>query len=151
MVLVDADMREPRLRDALGMRPRALGETVEELDHDMSERVPGVAHLRLAELRDLVHAVPTGHHRTRDGRQSPLRALSRDVEWVVIDTPALGQVSDALTLARDVDDVVIVARLGNTRRTELEATTEMLTRSGAVPTGLLVVGTDWDPRAGQGS
>jgi tyrosine-protein kinase len=151
VVLVDADMREPRLRDALGMRPRSLGETVEELDHDLSERVPGVAHLRLAELRDLVHAAPTTHHRTRDGRQSPLRALSRDVEWVVIDTPALGQVSDALTLARDVDDVVVVARLGNTRRTELEATTEMLMRSGAAPTGLLVVGTDWDPRAGQGS
>lgn len=151
VVLVDADLRRPQLREALGMRPRSLGEMPDELDSDLSERVPGVAHLRLAELRDLVHAVPATHHRARDGRQSPLRALSREVEWVVIDTPALGQVSDALTLARDVDDVVVVARLGNTRRAELEATIEMLLRSGAAATGLLEVGADWDPRAGQGS
>jgi Mrp family chromosome partitioning ATPase len=150
VVLVDADLRQPRLREALGMRPRAIGEATTELREDLTERVPGVAHLRLVELRDLVHAVPAGH-RARDGRHSPLRMLSREVEWIIIDTPALGQVSDALTLARDVDDVVLVARLGNTRRSELEAANEMLLRSGAAPTGLLVVGTDWEPRAGHGA
>jgi hypothetical protein len=49
-------------------------------------------------------------------------------------------VSDALRAAMTVDDVVLVARPGNTDRTDLQHTRELLDRMGHTPTGLLVVG-----------
>jgi Mrp family chromosome partitioning ATPase len=61
-------------------------------------------------------------------------------DYVIIDTPPIGQVSDALRAAVTVDDIVLVTRPGNTDRTELQHTRELLDRMGHTPTGLLVIG-----------
>jgi Mrp family chromosome partitioning ATPase len=69
-----------------------------------------------------------------------LRAARELADYVIIDTPPLGKVSDALRAAMTVDDVVLVARPGNTDRTDLQHTRELLDRMGHTPTGLVVVG-----------
>jgi MinD superfamily P-loop ATPase len=76
------------------------------------------------------------------GRRLPelLRAARKLADYVIVDTPPVGQVSDALRAAVTVDDIVLVTRPGNTDRTELQHTRELLDRLGHTPTGLLVIG-----------
>jgi Mrp family chromosome partitioning ATPase len=76
------------------------------------------------------------------GRHLPelLRTARELADYVIVDTPPLGRVSDALRAAMTVDDIVLVTRPGNTDRTELQHTRELLDRMGHTPTGLLVVG-----------
>ena len=61
-------------------------------------------------------------------------------DYVVVDTPPLGEVSDALRLVDLVDDVLIVARPGNTNRANLELMRNLMARTGRTPTGLIVIG-----------
>lgn len=61
-------------------------------------------------------------------------------DTVIIDTPPLGEVADALRVAGEVDEIVLVARPGNTNRHGLEEVRDLLTRSGHIPAGLIIVG-----------
>jgi receptor protein-tyrosine kinase len=61
-------------------------------------------------------------------------------DYVVIDTPALGEVSDALLLVSEVDAVVVVVRIGHTRRSDLDTARDLLRRARIDPEGLVVVG-----------
>jgi len=59
----------------------------------------------------------------------------------VVDTPPLGEVSDALRVLPEADDVVIIARPGNTNRPSFELMRDLLERAGQSPFGLVLVGT----------
>ena len=61
-------------------------------------------------------------------------------DYVVIDTPPLGEVSDALRIVANVDQVLLVARLRNTNRKQLELTRDLLERSMVWPHGLVILG-----------
>ena len=61
-------------------------------------------------------------------------------DYVVIDTPALGEVSDALRIARHVDHTVMLARPGVTNKRQLETAYELLKRAGVMIRGVLIVG-----------
>jgi Mrp family chromosome partitioning ATPase len=69
-----------------------------------------------------------------------LRDVGQLADYVVIDTAPLGHVSDALRVAPLVDDVILVARIGRTDRTELRRSRELLERMGRAATGLVIVG-----------
>jgi Mrp family chromosome partitioning ATPase len=73
----------------------------------------------------------------------------RRADFVVIDTAALGEVSDALALLRVVDDVIIVTRPGHTDRRAYEGVRDLLQRMGASVRGVVVVG-DAQDEAGAG-
>jgi hypothetical protein len=60
--------------------------------------------------------------------------------WVVVDAPPLSYVPDALSLANEVDDVILVVRLGNTRLKELSELAELLVQQRITPAGFVVVG-----------
>jgi hypothetical protein len=59
--------------------------------------------------------------------------------FIVIDTPPIGQVAEALLLAARADDVMLVARPGQTDRRDLAAAQLALKQLAVVPTGLIVV------------
>ncbi|MDP8910266.1 MAG: hypothetical protein M3N47_14395, partial [Chloroflexota bacterium] len=61
-------------------------------------------------------------------------------DYVIVDTPALGNASDALRLIAHVDDVLLVGRPGHTRSDDLELTRQLLERSHGNPRGLVIVG-----------
>jgi receptor protein-tyrosine kinase len=61
-------------------------------------------------------------------------------DYVVIDSPPLNEVADALPLARAADQVLIVARLGRTRLDKLSQLGELLAENGIRPTGFAVIG-----------
>jgi Mrp family chromosome partitioning ATPase len=61
-------------------------------------------------------------------------------DYVVIDSPPLNEVADALPLARAADQVLIVARLGRTRLDKLTQLGELLSENGIRPSGFAVIG-----------
>ena len=69
-----------------------------------------------------------------------LEDAKRLADYVVLDSPPLTQVIDAMPLARQVDDVVIVTRLGSSNLTQLAHLGDLLDQNGIKPAGFVVVG-----------
>jgi succinoglycan biosynthesis transport protein ExoP len=67
-----------------------------------------------------------------------LEVLQKDCDVVVIDSPPLTEVAEALAMAGAVDAVLIAVRLGNTRRDQLAQLRELLARRGASPLGFVL-------------
>ena len=61
-------------------------------------------------------------------------------DYVIIDSPPLSEVIDALPLAQRADEVLVVVRLGKTQLTKLAHLAELLSRHAIRPVGFAVVG-----------
>jgi Mrp family chromosome partitioning ATPase len=61
-------------------------------------------------------------------------------DFVIIDSPPLTSVVDALPLAQFADEVLVVARLGRSRLGKLVDLDELLDQQGATISGLVLVG-----------
>jgi Mrp family chromosome partitioning ATPase len=141
VILVDLDLRKPELAERLGVR---VDRGVEELLAgtaplaDVLTPVPGHQGV------ELLAPVGQTHLGTLDdvARQLPdiVEGATALADYVVIDSPPLGEVSDALTFAPTVDDLLLVCRLGRTRRSSFEAMRDLLRRVGHEPSGLIVIG-----------
>ena len=141
VVLLDGDVRRPQLRGMLGLAPRKIPKGFDgagERAAQSAEEVHAIPGLSVLEQRELLGAEPSA--RSREQRAAPLRALLRTADYVIVDTPPLGQSSDALMLLREVDDVLLVVRPGHTRRSELESAWDVIRRSGVSPLGTVVTG-----------
>ena len=142
VVLIDFDLRKPdigrlmRLPESPGLVSLLSGRQRLE---DILVPAPQLPPLRVA---------PAG---TGEGDALLLSALTRRLpeilgearelaDYVILDTAPLGEVSDALRLVPQVDDVIVVARPNNTQRQDLEAMRDLLARAGVEPVGLIVVG-----------
>jgi Mrp family chromosome partitioning ATPase/capsular polysaccharide biosynthesis protein len=140
VILFDFDLRRPDVGRRLGVRSDLMD--LFRFDATLEEMlVPAQA----APGLDVISATPQGDVTPlleAVGRRLPdlLRTAREMADYVIIDTPPIGQVSDALRAAVTVDDIVLVTRPGNTDRTELQHTRELLDRMGHTPTGLLVIG-----------
>src|SRR5256714_1384030 len=64
----------------------------------------------------------------------------RLADYVIVDSPPLSEVIDALPLAQQVDEVLVVVRLGRTQLTKLANLGELLARHDIEPIGFAVVG-----------
>lgn len=140
-ILFDLDLREPGIAPALGMKPTRDITAILTPGGGVQRAltpVPGTPALR-------VLAAVKQEDGTLLGR---LGSLLPDVldealqlaDYVLIDTPPLGEVGDALQVAGDADETIVVCRLGNTRRRGLETVRDLLDRMGRTATGYLVVG-----------
>lgn len=140
VILFDFDLRKPEIGERLGVRadyPDFI--RADTSLRDLLLEVPTAPGLRIvsSELRgDITPLLAV------IGSRLPelLGEARQAADYVVIDTPPIGQVSDALRVVMAVDDVVVVARTGNTDRDELARTRELLDRMGVTPSGLLVIG-----------
>jgi Mrp family chromosome partitioning ATPase/capsular polysaccharide biosynthesis protein len=61
-------------------------------------------------------------------------------DFVIIDSPPITEVIDALPLAQSADDVLLVSRLGHSRLTKLRQMVELLARHEVHPAGFAVIG-----------
>jgi Mrp family chromosome partitioning ATPase/capsular polysaccharide biosynthesis protein len=142
VVLMDLDLRKPDIGKVLEISPRvSLNELLDpktRIDQALVD-APGVAGLRVLPIHQ------------GDGFTALERLTARLPElvaealaladYVIIDTAPLGEVSDALKMVAGVDDVLVVSRLGNTRRVNYEVMRDLLERTRHTPTGLVVIGT----------
>jgi Mrp family chromosome partitioning ATPase/capsular polysaccharide biosynthesis protein len=143
VILIDADLRRPGVSRALGEPPGLHGivsvllERV-TLRHALvtPERFGGNLALLLAEESEewLPDRLSLPAARKLIGEAKEL------AEYVIIDTPPLIEVTDALPLAQRADDVLLVARLGRSHVDRLARLGETLAHQGIRPVGLVVVG-----------
>jgi len=137
VILMDCDLHSPSAGRLLGIEthPPTAHKPSATMD-EMLVSVPGmplsvlsVGPPSLDGLEPLVNRLPT-----------LLQAARLDADFVVIDTAPLGGVSDALSLLRDVDDVIVVTRPGHTDRREYEVMRDLIQRMTASVRGMVVVG-----------
>jgi Mrp family chromosome partitioning ATPase len=168
VALVDFDSRGSRLADVLGlsdsMTTRALVQSHQAPphEHQHSEGSPGVGRHHspsesAGELPEAnwngVSVIPFGPPEENPGstadspRTTALLETLRDrYDWVVIDTPAASDFSDAMRLAHLADAVLLVARAGRTRFEQLRKVAVDLRREGGHIAGVVFIDETADPR-----
>lgn len=140
VIAVDFDLRKPELAKRLGIvaeRGFASLLTAGAELPDLLVDAPGVPGLRVlpavegdaAFLEALIRRMPEVLARAQDL-----------ADYVVIDTAPLGEVGDALRVAAQIDEIILVARPGHTDRGNLEQVRDLLERADARPVGLLITG-----------
>lgn len=67
-----------------------------------------------------------------------LEELKSQVDWIILDTPPCLVVTDAAVLARRADGVLVVARVGTTRRDALKESLQLLEQVGVKVVGVVM-------------
>jgi tyrosine-protein kinase len=149
VILIEADLRRPAIGQAVGLRPRygiggvLIGEvplsealvTSDALGPNLRMLLVEHAGTYLADRLSLPSA------------QQVLTDAGEMADYVVVDSPPLTEVIDALPLAREVDAVVLIARLGVSRISKLQELGEQLAQQRIVPAGIVVIGVDRPARS----
>jgi capsular exopolysaccharide synthesis family protein len=143
VILIEADQRRPAVGAAFGVRPwHGVAKVILErmpLKDALVTSTPFGEHLGLlltdtkGETSTELFALPSAKRMLDQARQL--------AEYVIIDSPPLTDVVDALPLAKLADQVLLIARLGNTRVAKLAQLGELLAESGIRPVGMVLVGT----------
>jgi capsular exopolysaccharide synthesis family protein len=141
VLLVEGDLRKPTLAQQCEVTPGpglagVLISTVNLRDATRSVALHDAANGSRANMLDLLPAgdiLPPNPGQLLESRAMEL-LLSQSAstyDLVIIDTPPLAAVSDAFPLLTMVDGVVIVGRIGHTRRDAARQLHHVLTSSGA--------------------
>jgi receptor protein-tyrosine kinase len=151
VLLIEADLRHPALSPQLGLQPGpgladvlngAVSSTQAIQRIEFAGQSAGNAEGRTLDVLPAGGALPPSpaallESHAMDGLLEETR-LAYDL--VVIDTPPLTVVSDALCLLTKVDGVVIVGRVARSHRDAAERLHRVLLGSGAPLLGLIVNG-----------
>lgn len=143
VILVESDLRRPSISRALGVKPvhgivSVLIESIKLEDAIVTtEQFGPNLGLLLADYEggwiSELFALPAAQAMIQQAREL--------ADYVIIDSPPLTDVVDALPLAKYVDDVLVVVRLGRTHLAKLSHLGELLAGNGIKPAGFAVVGT----------
>jgi capsular exopolysaccharide synthesis family protein len=133
VLLLEADLRRPRLGAALGLEA-AVGLT-SVLSGALTARSAVQRVGRLDVL--LAGAVPPNPSELLDSRRMAglLDELRGQYDWVIVDSAPLLPVTDAAVLARRCDGVVLLARHGSTTTGAVRQATTVLRTAGATLLG----------------
>ena len=112
VLLIDADLRHPSIHEAFGLRNVAgLADVVRS----------GGRVTPIIELSERLSVLTAGHPDSNPLAQlsSPhvgdfLRAAAQQFDWVLVDTPPIGLISDAQTVARICEAALFVVAAGST-------------------------------------
>ena len=144
IILVDGDLRHPSVTERLGTGPSWGLDSVLLEDRDVDEafldlEVEGKGRLRLLPAGGGAPnpAVLFGSERM----QKLLDELSERAELVIIDTPPILTVSDAIPLLERVSGVVLVARMDYSTRDAVVRVAEVITAARGTLLGLVATGT----------
>jgi receptor protein-tyrosine kinase len=143
VILIEADLRRPSIAKALDVVPEhgivsVLIESVALEDALVTSPTTG-QNLGLL-LADYAGGWITELFSLPAARDL-LAEARRLADYVVIDSPPLTDVIDALPLTDDADEVLIVVRLGRTQLGKLTQLGELLAENSVRPMGFAVVGT----------
>ena len=150
VILVEADLRKESALRSGRMAPREGLSTVlsgTPLESALIE-VP-IADARLGERT--LWALPSGpvppnpsELLESDAMRDLMDELGQRFDIVVVDSPALGYVSDALSVVPVVTEIVAVGGIGKTSRDAIEEFTKHLALTGQRPIGLVATMTSFD-------
>jgi capsular exopolysaccharide synthesis family protein len=142
VILIEGDLRRPTLGRALGVRSVSTGigavliNQVSLADAIVTSEDYENLGLLLVERTSLSLvdrlSLPTARQLVEEAKSL--------ADYVVIDSPPLTEISDALPLAQEVDAVLMVARIGTSSLKRLVNLGEILEHGGVTPAGIVVVG-----------
>ena len=139
-LLIDANLRNPTLdkvffkeTPATGLADHLSGSGTRDASACQRTEIPGVY---------VFCAGVTIRHPSEVLNEQAFALLLQDAaKWfhkIVIDTPPVGQVTDALPLARHVDSICLVIRAASTPRAEVLRAANKLKMAGAHPAGFIL-------------
>jgi capsular exopolysaccharide synthesis family protein len=144
VILIEGDLRRPAVGKTLGLAPDAgivdvLLDSVKIEDALVTSEAYGpTLGFLLADQSGAwtteLFALPAAQRMIEDAK--------RLADYVIVDSPPLNDVVDALPLTGSVDDVLIIVRLGKSRMDRITRLAELLATNGVKPAGFAVVGTD---------
>ena len=141
-ILIEADFRRPtigqalELRNTVGVARVLLGNA--QLETALVPVKPFGAQLRVLLADPSGEALP--ELLSLPAASTLLDRAKELADVVVIDSPPLTEVVDALSLARQANDVVLVVRLETTRLPQLDRLGELLLQNDVQPAGFVLVG-----------
>ena len=143
VILMESDLRRPSIGRALNVRPTygMVSVLIESIDLEdalvTTEQFGANLGLLLADYEggwiSELFALPAARQLIEDAREI--------ADYVIVDSPPLTDVVDALPLASYVDDVLLVVKIGKTTLSKLAQLGELLAENGIKPAGFTVVGT----------
>lgn len=146
VVVVDGDLRRPRVASYLGVDDQVGLSTVLSGGTPLSEALRTTSFPRLTALTaGAVPASPTELLESQAAKDV-LDELGRNFDYVIIDTPPT-LVTDAAILAAGSQGVLVIARYGHTKRQKLADAAELLKRAGAPLLGAVITMTPAKKRA----
>ena len=141
VILIEADLRKPTLASSFRLSGFAGLDAVLNGKAELSDAIVSVP-IHDASV-DVLPALPPSDK----APQLPFAVVERLIDdakaiadFVVIDSAPLGAVIDALPFAQAADQVLIVARLGETRLNKLDEVDDLLAEHGAPRTGIVLIG-----------
>jgi capsular exopolysaccharide synthesis family protein len=139
VILIDCDLRWPDVASRLGLDPLTGLTTLLTTSAKLEELLQPVD--TLPAFRVLTAAGGGDVHLLASRRMSEVLTEARTLaDYVIVDTAPLGVVSDALSLVRGADVVLLVQRLHHSDRRALQTAVELLERANTRPTGWIVIG-----------
>jgi len=152
VVLVEADLHKGgSLRgmvgngDSEGLSSVLAGASLDQALIDITISVDGAQETRALTVLPSGPVPPNPSELLESDRMRQLLAeLQTRYEIVVVDSPALGAVSDALALVPEVDGVVVVSGLGQTTRDAARRLSKQLSLTGTRPIGVIANFTEVD-------
>jgi capsular exopolysaccharide synthesis family protein len=151
VLLIEADLRAPTLRAQLDLEPApgladVLGGTA-SLEEAIRPVTLAPAFTDASGTKTLDVLLAGGHPTASPAEllestaMEELLANARSTyDFVVVDAPPLTAVADAFPLLSQVDGVIVVGRVGSTRREAAERLREVLASSGAPMVGVIANG-----------
>jgi succinoglycan biosynthesis transport protein ExoP len=143
VLLIDGDLRRPNVHHRFGLNGKVglttilTGATTLE---GTVQRVPEIPNL------DILPSGPVPPFPTEmlssETMISLLRRCGELYNYVVIDSPPILSVTDGVILARDADAVVLVVRHGKSSKHVVRRARDLLLRSGATITGIVLNAVD---------
>jgi polysaccharide biosynthesis transport protein len=152
VLLIDADMRKPRLHDIFGLKNNlGLSDLLQSTDSP-AVLPPGI--IQETSVSNL-YVLPSGKTTAAatsllySGRLPELlKALRSEFETIIIDSPPMLQIPDARVVGRMVDRVIMVVRAGKTTRDAVMAANQKFAEDGTKVLGTIL--NDWNPKKSPG-
>ncbi|MDX6474646.1 MAG: tyrosine-protein kinase [Gaiellaceae bacterium] len=155
VLLVDLDLRRPTLDKFFDLRGMPGVVDVLEGDVSLDDAIVEQATDDSHDVRGSLHVLPAGRVSSEAGEllltrgmNSLLDQLAKQADVVLIDSPPMLNVGDALGLSARVDAMLVVVRLNQIRRAELKELDRMLDAAIAPKLGFVVTGADEEPDYG---
>jgi Mrp family chromosome partitioning ATPase len=140
VILLDGDPRDPAVGRATGAKPSPQLRNVLVGSRPIEEALvtveAGGVELRVLAVHERLE---NGFRARMPIGRAMIAELLPDADVLVVDAPPLTQSARALTLARSVDYVVVVARIGVTRLAELRELGELLASHGLASAGIVLI------------
>ena len=142
VLLVDCDMRRPKLGRLMGLSCKlGLSDILLEPDR-CAEAIISTEQKNLKVL--LAGAIPPNPSELLSSRRmkSFLEAMKQQFDLIVLDTPPVNVVTDAMVLCPEADGVVFVVRAGQSERGAVMRAVDLLKRADAKLLGFVLNGVD---------